>query len=167
MGLEDLELAILELPLVMKMKMVVGNLDMATRAGAMELTMTTMEEKAMASENYNQQHCKDGPINIGKIWWQQEHEVITRWRKLFLGAVEEMGVMVRGTNTELLICHGLHCTNKRKRAQRNRTAFSYRNNNVKETFNSVMHKHAVIWQKTSEHTWSNFVNGPNYLMTLP
>lgn len=54
MGMEeDLEVAILEVALVMEEEeedMVVEDLDMATRVGATEVVMTTMEEEIMEVE---------------------------------------------------------------------------------------------------------------------
>ena len=56
MGMEeDLEVAILEVALVMEEEednMVVEDLDMATRVGAMEVVMTTMEEVINSSTTF-------------------------------------------------------------------------------------------------------------------
>ncbi|KAH0509475.1 Heterogeneous nuclear ribonucleoproteins A2/B1 [Microtus ochrogaster] len=75
MGMEeDLEVAILEVALVMEEEeedMVVEDLDMATRVGATEVVMTTMEEETMVLEE-----------------------------------VEEVGAMVGGADTELLLTMG-------------------------------------------------------------
>ena len=65
-------------------------------------------------------------------------------------AVEEEGAMDRQDDIELLICHGLDCINRELQPRGNRRALGYRNNNVQETLISVMHKYAVIWQKTPE-----------------
>lgn len=40
---------------------------MVTRAGTMELVMTTMEEEAMGCGHYYHPHCKFGPVNTGKF----------------------------------------------------------------------------------------------------
>ncbi|KAK2502475.1 hypothetical protein MC885_018210 [Smutsia gigantea] len=64
MGMEeDLEVAILEVALVMEEEeedMVVEDLDMATRVGATEVVMTTMEEETMVLEEVEEVGVMEG-----------------------------------------------------------------------------------------------------------
>ncbi|KAJ8783220.1 hypothetical protein J1605_009828 [Eschrichtius robustus] len=68
MGMEeDLEVAILEVALVMEEEeedMVVEDLDMATRVGATEVVMTTMEEETMVQEAVEEVGVMEGEADI-------------------------------------------------------------------------------------------------------